>query len=273
MPKKFDWKKRLGRGYFGEVWLVVDLGLQIERAIKIIRPSKIPDHSNFFREAQLLRKVAHPNVVQVEETGTLENGNIYVAMEFLPKGSVEDEVAGANIALTRGKTIMIDMLRGLHHAHTEGVIHRDIKPANILLGNNREGKLSDFGLAIDVKDVRSAIGANQYDYLKHLAPEVMANKKHSILSDIYSCGLTFYRLVNGDSYLQGFSADIHNLVLSGKFPDRKKYRDFVPTVLRKIINKAMNIDPSKRYDSAEKRRHAIEKIEIHIKLFKMVRWV
>jgi len=94
MAASFDFKERLGAGHFGEVWRVIDTGLNAERALKLIPPSKVLNPTNIFHEAQILKEAEHPNVVRVEETGTLGDGRIYVAMEYLPKGSLEDEAKG-----------------------------------------------------------------------------------------------------------------------------------------------------------------------------------
>ncbi len=263
MAVAFDYKERLGSGHFGEVWRAIDIGLGAERAVKLISPSQVLNPTNFFQEAQTLKAAEHPNVVRVEDTGTLEDGRIYVAMEYLPKGSLEDEAKGAYVDLTRAKRIMVDALRGLEHAHSQGILHRDIKPANILIGHKSEGKLSDFGLAIPLGINLSALGVKDYAYVLHLAPEVHQKRGYIIASDIYACGATLYRLVNGDSYLPALSAiEIRDACIQGRFPDRTRYREFIPRPLKVLINKALHLDPLKRYSSAQQMRHALEQVVV-----------
>lgn len=263
MAEKFDFQKRLGAGHFGEVWLANDTGLNAVRAIKLIPPSKVLNPTNFFHEAQILKAAEHPNVIKVEETGTLSDGRIYVGMEYLPKGSLEDEVKGAYIDVTRAKRIMIDVLRGLEHAHSKNILHRDIKPANILIGHNSEGKLSDFGLAIPANLNLAALGAKDYAYILHQAPEVFQGQTHHFSGDIYACGVTLYRLINGDSYLPALlPVEVRDACLQGKFPDRNHYREFICKSLKVVINKAINVDPSKRYSSAKAMRHALEQVVV-----------
>ena len=103
MAAGFDYRKRLGVGYFGEVWLVTDTGLNADRALKLIPPNKVLNPRNFFHEAQVLKAVEHSNIVRVEETGTLRDGRIYVAMEYLANGSLDDEAKGSYVPLTRAK--------------------------------------------------------------------------------------------------------------------------------------------------------------------------
>ena len=259
MPVTFDFKRRLGSGYFGEVWHAIDTGLGCEVALKCVPPEKIIYKDNFYQEAQVLKASEHPNVVKVFDTGDLDDGHIYVSMEYLPNGSLEDEAQGAPIPLSRAKRLMIDVLRGLDYAHSKKIVHRDVKPANILIGNANEGILSDFGLALpDVKSLKIAY-LKKYQYILHLAPEVDSPADYTYLSDIYACGATLYRMVNGDNYLPRISPiEARNLSKIGHFPPRNKYRDFVPTSLRRLINKALNLNPNGRYPSAEKMRNALE---------------
>lgn len=263
MAGDFDFHERLGAGNFGEVWRVTDTGLDAVRALKLIPPDKIINPNNFFHEAQILKKVAHPNVIAVKETGELADGRLYVAMEFLKRGSVEDEARGSYLALTRVKRLMVDVLRGLEHAHRNNVLHRDVKPANILVGNTQEGILSDFGLAVPDGIDLKALGVKDYAYALHLAPEVSSANDHSVVSDVYACGITLYRLVNGDSMLPSMTPfEVRKKTINGEFPNRKVYREFIPRPLRKLINKAIHVDPTARFSSADNMRHALEQTTI-----------
>ena len=144
MAASFDFRERLGAGHFGEEWLVTDTGLTAHRALKLIPPNKVSNPANFFHEAQILKEVEHPNVIQIYETGTMRDGRLYVAMEYLPNGSLEDEAKGTYVLLTRAKRLIIDVLRGLEHAHAQGIIHRDVKPANVLNRRTRRGEIVRF---------------------------------------------------------------------------------------------------------------------------------
>lgn len=265
MAASFDYKKRLGAGYFGEVWHAIDTGLGCEIALKCIPKEKIINTKNFYQEAQTLKTAEHPNIIAVKETGQLHDGQIYVVMEYLRNGSLEDEAQGAYIKLSRAKKLMIDVLRGLSHSHKQGIVHRDIKPANIMIGDTNEGKLSDFGLAIPDITTLNISYLKKYQYLLHLAPEVSKFEEYTSLSDIYACGATFYRLVNGDNYLPRIPVnDARSLALQGKFPDRSKYRKFIPRNVRKIVNRALSVNPAERFQTADEMRHAIEQVNIRV---------
>jgi serine/threonine protein kinase len=265
MAVSFDFKKRLGAGHFGDVWLVTDMGLLCDFALKCIPPENVINPRNFYQEAQAIKIAEHPNIIHVTETGSLDDGRIYIKMEYLENGSLEDEAKGAYVPITRAKKLMIDVLRGLEYAHSKGLVHRDIKPANILIGDAREGKLSDFGLALPNIDKLDTSTIKQYQYFLHLAPEVQKVGDYTTLSDIYSCGVTLYSLVNGDSRLPSLPvSELRQLSRRGKFPDRDNYRDFVPLQLRKVINKALSVNPIDRYQTADKMRHALEQVPLLI---------
>jgi serine/threonine protein kinase len=236
MSAGFDFKRRLGSGHFGEVWYATDLGLNAECALKCIPPDKVINQNNFYQEAQTLKAAEHPNIVRVNETGELGDGRIYVSMEYLANGSLEDEARGAYVPLRRAKRLMCDVLRGLEYAHEQGIVHRDIKPANIMIGNSNEGKLSDFGLALPNIQGLDLSAVKGYQYLLHLAPEVTTFADHDKLADVYAAGVTLYRLVNGDSYLPVLPPmEAIRRARAGEFPNRKNYRGFVPAALKKVI--------------------------------------
>ena len=265
MAISFDFKRRLGAGRFGEVWLAIDTGLNTPRAVKLIIPSNVFNPNNFFQEAQMLKSLEHPNIVRVEETGKMPDDRIYIAMEYIRKGSLDDKIKGANVDLSFALRTMIDVLRGLEYVHSKKILHRDIKPANILMGENFECKLSDFGLAIPVGTDLNRLGIKDFGYIFHLAPEVLTLHNYSVLSDIYACGITLYRLVNGDNYLPQLPmAELHQRIIKGTFPERANYRYFIPRSIKMIINKAMNINPVFRFQSAEDFKRALEKIKIFI---------
>ena len=137
-------------------------------------------------------------------------------MEYLANGSLDDEAKGAYLPLTRAKRLIVDVLRGLEHAHHQGILHRDIKPANILIGNYKEGKLSDFGLAFPIGVDPAKLAIREYAYVLHQAPEINRVADYSVASDIYACGMTLYRMINGDSILKNIAKTSPGLGQAGK---------------------------------------------------------
>jgi len=254
--------ERLGAGNFGEVWLVYDQALAVKRAVKYIPRSRIQDPTNFYKEPQTLMALRHENIVRVEDAGRLPDNSLYVAMEYLKRGSIEDIFKGRPIPLTRAFAIIADVCWALEFAHQKAYIHRDIKPANILIAQNNRAKLSDFGLATRVPRGETA---SPYGYLTHVAPEVLRTSKTSKSSDIYALGVTAYRLVNGDAYLPHTSdpTDIQDLILTGEYPDRNHYRPYIPNKIKRVINQCMAFSKTDRFSAASEFRKALEKIKFH----------
>lgn len=253
--------KRLGNGAFGEVWLVEDRALGVNRAVKYVPPHKIKNPTNFYQEPQTLMALKHENIVTVTDAGTTDDGQLYIAMEYLPKGSISDFVKGGILPTRQAIKIICDVCRGIEYAHALDYVHRDIKPANILIANGLLGKISDFGLATKVDSFGVA---SPYGYWDHLAPEVLADDITNNLTDIYAIGVTLYRLVNGDAYLpMNLDKDeLQDRIVAGTFPDRNYYRPFIPQNLRTIINKSMNVDPTERYQSASLLRRKLEQVNL-----------
>ena len=252
--------QRLGEGNFGEVWLVFDKALGVHRAVKYVLPERIHDPTRFYHEPRTLMELRHDNIVRVEDAGT-ENGKLYIAMEYIPRGSIEKRFRGGPVPLSIARRIICDVCWALEYAHQHGYVHRDVKPSNILMAPNGVAKLSDFGLA-----ARAPKGAtaSPYGYLSHLAPEVLRDEVTSVLTDLYALGVTGYRLVNGDGFLpQPSSSDeLQDMILVGCYPDRARYRPYVPTAVKRVLNRAMHIRPDERYQSAAEFRHAFEAVSL-----------
>lgn len=254
--------RRLGAGAFGEVWLVFDRALAVNLAVKTVQPSRILTPTNFYHEPQTLRALQHDKVVAVEAAGRLADGRLYIAMEFLPQGSIEDLWGGSIVPLRQALSLMCDVCWALEYAHGKDYLHRDLKPSNIMVDGAGRGKLSDFGLATRAQ--RSGIAA-PYGYLTHLAPEVIERGITTRQTDIYAAGVTLYRMTNGDAYLPITASDddLKSMIVEGTYPNRGKYRVFVPRQVRRVVNKAMHADSRSRYQSASALRLAIEGLSVN----------
>lgn len=254
--------RRLGAGNFGEVWLVYDRALDVRRAVKYVPKNRIHDPTSFYKEPQTLMALRHDNIVRIEDAGKAADGTLFLAMEYLPRGSVENVSKGGPLPLSFAFSFLRDVCWAIEYAHQQDYIHRDIKPANILIDPNGRAKLSDFGLATRVP---KGATASPYGYLTHVAPEVLSTGKTSKSSDIYALGVTAYRMINGDGFLPEISdtGKIQDMILAGEYPDRKHYRPYVPNSVQRIINQCMSPDQRDRFASAADFRRALEAITLH----------
>ena len=251
----FAWIRHVGAGFFGQVLLAHDRAVNELRAVKFISTARVIN-PNFYAEAQALSALQHPNIVHVKDAGPLPGGNTYIAMEWLQNGSIEGRLAAGDLRLRQAISYAIDACRGLEYAHALQYVHRDIKPGNIMIGDAGEGKLSDFGLA---EKIAPRVDAAGLGYLTHRAPEMILHNQANALTDIYAMGVTLYRMVNGIASPNfTYPGNLNDAIVRGRFPNRSGYGPTIPRSLRAVINKAMNTDPTRRYQSASDLRHALE---------------
>lgn len=263
--RKFKIVDFLGNGNFGFVFQAYDPFLKADRAIKLIKVSNPTKFVEAVKEAQTLEACRHKHIVDVKEVDVVTYEGIpcvYIVMELLSKGSIQKHLENRFISIYDSCKIIAEALLGLEHAHNNNVLHRDIKPGNILFGDNGEAKLSDFGLALDYQvDSSDTMG-----YRPHQPLEVIDGKPMNKISDIYAMGITLYRLLNNIDVMEfNFSTmdEWRKAVKKNEYPERC-YLPHIPRKIKRIVNKAINNNPDKRYQCASDFRHALEKSTLPI---------
>ncbi len=263
---KYELIDRLGKGSFGEVWLANDTLIDKRVALKIL-PSSFGDIAKQLNEAKNGNKVSHKNLLTIYYADVVKITEDHIvtliAQEFLKNGTIENKLNAQNfLPLPDLIKVLTDILLGLEYLHNGGVIHNDIKPSNILLDEYGNGILADYGISCFSKDKKPIIAESFY--IVHGAPETIGSTRQiSILTDIYQLGCTAYRLANGICEIKAeWQKDPESFVeekAKGKIPCNK-HKKYVPKKLALIINKALNVNPDKRFHSAIEMKHAIEKL-------------
>ncbi|KJR49318.1 Serine/threonine protein kinase [Desulfosporosinus sp. I2] len=245
------------QGRNSEVFLAHDPQLGGNVALKEIPISKFNNPSEYFVEAQTLYANKHPRVVPIMYA-CQDTGFIRLTMPYFDNGSVQNVINKNPLMVKQVIILGQQFLDGLHFVHLSGYIHFDIKPTNILIGNDGSAMLADFGQTRPTDVLGTASIPPLYPV--HIAPEILGSSRATKLTDIYQCGLTLYRLCNGEQVFRGqlnnyisplgiFTPEYVKAILTGKFPNRSYFLPHVPNKLKSVIKKALAVDPAKRHQS------------------------
>lgn len=232
-------RQKLGKGSFGEVWLADDVLQGDQVAIKLLAEHVRVDEA--LLETQILTRLRRNDRIVTIRNVELGAPLPFIAMDYLPAGSVGDRVAAGTVTSVQAVRWTRDALDGLAYAHDEGVLHRDVKPDNLLLDGVERAVLSDFGIAEDtVRGLLAAPGV----YVPHAAPEVWTSGT-SKATDIFAMGCSLYRLLTGQP---PFSS--RNAAAAGKFVDPHRTNPQIPMAVSRVVQRALAADPADRYDDA-----------------------
>ena len=201
---RYKVEELIARGGMATVYSAIDKKLERLVAIKVIHPhlSENPVfREKFFREARMLAKVNHPNLVNIYDQGD-DNGNAFIVLELV-KGITLRQALSDFGALSPEQIRQVSkaVLSALSQAHENGIVHRDLKPENILLADDGRIKVTDFGLARELTadtDTGSLVGTVAY-----LAPEVIRRGKTEATSDVYSFGIMVFEMLTGQQPFKG----------------------------------------------------------------------
>jgi hypothetical protein len=252
---EFDVLENIGRGAMGIVYKARD-NLQRLVALKFA-PGQADSEilARFRSEPRKLAGLNHPNIVQVYRTGEYQ-GHPYFAMELMAGGSLERKLAtGWGLATDNAAVFVRTLALAIHHAHQHGIIHRDLKPGNILLCEQGEPKIADFGLARDLNDQSRLSATGQIlGTVLYMAPEQAMGKIDDIgeASDIYALGAILYELLVGRPPFRGSSmAATLDQILHVAPPPMQPFNSRVDAGLEAICRKCLHKMPQKRYASAQ----------------------
>lgn len=235
--------KELGQGGMATVYLALHEMLEREVAIKVMAPSLGADPSfgeRFLREAKIVAKLSHPNVIAVYDVG-VSGTHHYIAMEYHKGGELKDKI-GNGMEPKHAIEVISQIASALNFAHENGYIHRDVKPENILFSSDGKALLTDFGIAraeessTKMTQAGSVIGTPTY-----MSPEQAQGKPLDGRADLYSLGVVFYEMLTGTPPYTGDSgvsiAVKHMTEPVPQFEGAlKKYQSFLDSVMAKDPN-------------------------------------
>ncbi|WP_372367092.1 protein kinase [Candidatus Uabimicrobium sp. HlEnr_7] len=247
-------EEKLGEGGMGAVYKVRDNKLRRSVALKVIIGSGALSEKQvqrFLNEARATASLKHPNIVEVYEIGT--DPQNYFTMEFIEGRSLSSLIRSKNLSPHKAAVIMTKCSEALHYAHQKGIIHRDIKPVNIMMENNQEPKIMDFGLAKDIENEEQlSRTGNVLGTLVYMSPEQANGKDVDTRSDIYSLGASLYEVLSKRPPFQGENSMNLLFQIFSKDPvELRLLNPDIPRDLEAICLKCLHKKPEKRYQSAE----------------------
>jgi len=244
----------LGRGGMGSVYAAEDIEQGKPAAVKVLSPS-LAAHEDFRErfevEIETLRKLRHPNIVRIFGFGE-NQGILFYAMELVEGRSLEELLNGGRRFDHREVIEMACKLcRALKHAHDRGVIHRDIKPANLLLSDQGDVKLTDFGIARLFGMTRLTSAGGVVGTAEYMAPEQCDGRRVTERSDLYSLGGVLFALLAGRP---PFVADtVPQMLQLQRFAEPEPVRAFAPDTpeaLDHLVRDLLAKEPSDRVPNA-----------------------
>ena len=255
-PKKvgrYEIQRQLGKGQFGKVYLANDPELDRQVAIKLPSTDAVMragGDESVIREARMVAALAHPGIVPVFDVGRTTLGELYIVSQYISGGDLSHRHSTQPMLQHAAATLVAKIARALHAAHNCGLVHRDVKPANVVIDEDGEPKLVDFGLAIRDEERQSTDLAGSPAYM---SPEQARGEGHRVdaRSDIYSLGAILYELLSGTRAHPGETVEsVLQSVKIGEVRPPRQRNDKIHRELDRICRCALASRTFDRYSTA-----------------------
>ena len=284
----------LGIGGMGAVYQAWDAELAVAVAIKVIRPEVMADptaaaeiEKRFKRELLLARQVTHKNVVRIHDLGEI-SGIKYITMPYVDGADLSTVLrTEGRLPPERVLRIARSIVAGLVEAHKRDVVHRDLKPANIMIDAADEAMIMDFGIARStgapvagpmpgnttiVGDLRRAAATPDATVLgavigtvEYMAPEQAKGQPVDQRADVYALGLIIYDMLTGRPRAQHMGSAVAELQgrMAQAPPAAKSFAPTTPAPLDALVNKCLEPDPAKRFQTSQELAEALARLDDH----------
>jgi Protein kinase domain/TIR domain len=253
-------------GGMGDVYKGSDQETGAVVAIKVLNQMMLAGDETlvrrFYREADVLRKLDHPNIVRILAMDS-QGDQHAIIMEYMGGGSLAELIERGALPTERTMKIALDMADALARAHHLSIIHRDIKPANILLADDGTPRLTDFGVAqVGDHNTRLTQKGALLGTIAYLAPELCTGESYTEQTDIWAFGVVLYQMVVGRHPFEGKTpAAMVGSILNDNVAEIGRFRGDVPAPLEALILHMLHKDPNERLPSARAVGAELERIQ------------
>ena len=251
----------LSQGNMGMIYRAHDEALDRQVVIKFIRPeiASAENSARFLREARLVARLSHPNIMAIYDIGQQDGWN-YLVLEYIPGRDLYSLTRqnGGRLPVPQGLEMARSVLQALDYAHQQGIIHRDIKPENILVTPDGQVKVADFGLALAGGEARLTQESTVAGTVLYLAPETINGASSEPRTDLYAVGAVLYEVLTGRPPFDGENLlAIISQIVHGSLTAPRQLNPEIPPVLETIILRLMARDPEQRFASAQEALRAL----------------
>lgn len=244
---------RLGYGGMGVVYRALDTRLQRIVALKLLRSeltTSLASRQRLLREARAASRLTHQNICTVHELGETDDGQTFIVMALHEGETLESRLSRRPLPLKEALRVATQIGRGLAAAHAHGMVHRDIKPGNILLANDGEAKILDFGIAVSDLETRlTQPDARSPGTPAYMSPEHVRGEAIDRRSDLWSLGAILFEMLTGRSAPRGDPTGRQGRMLT--LEDTSTLPEGVEAPLDRVLRTALADDPDARYQRAE----------------------
>ncbi|MGH2455345.1 MAG: protein kinase domain-containing protein, partial [Candidatus Limnocylindria bacterium] len=245
----------LGEGGMATIWRAVDQQLDREVAVKILREQFGTDAgfaARFRQEARSAGSLSHPNIVPVYDYGTdVEVGTQYIVMQLVEGEDLSTILRErGNLSTDDAVRVALGVASALEAAHRRGIVHRDVKPGNILITDDGDVKVTDFGIARAVSEASMTVTGTTLGSVHYFSPEQARGDEVTGASDVYALGIVLFEMLTGRRPFEGDSAAGVALKRLNEDPPRPETFRPVPSGLSAIVMRALERDAARRFPDA-----------------------
>jgi serine/threonine protein kinase len=246
--------EELGRGGMGVVYKAEDTKLKRTVALKFLPPelTHIPDvKDRFMREAQAAAALDHPNICTVYEFDEAEE-KTFISMAYVEGQSLRKKLESGPLELDEALRIAVQIAQGLQIAHKKGVVHRDIKSANVMVTEDNQAKIMDFGLARMSGGTLITQEGMTMGTVAYMSPEQARGEEVDHRTDIWSLGVLLYEMFGGQLPFKGDhdQAVVYSILNKKPLP-LAELRSEIPVSIGQVVDKALEKNPDERYQQID----------------------